>query len=298
MLAYMKQLLTDADLILALNVRFDEMTTAGYSLFDVPAMAATLIHSHPSDAELGKIYTADLPLHAGPNQMAALLAGLRLPVSAARTSWATAAREAYLGSFTAPQPPGDIDMRQIMAHLQAVLPDDAIITHGAGNFAMWPNKFFKFGRDARQLGPQSGSMGFGVTAALAAKAYDPDRFVLCFAGDGDFQMNGNELGAAMQAGLYPVFIILNNASYGTIRMHQERTYPERVSGTDIVNPDFAALARAYGIHGEAVTHTGEFAAAFERASASPTGGVIELQIETEALSPRATISGLRAAAKS
>ena len=298
MLAYMKQLLTDADLILALNVRFDEMTTAGYSLFDVPGMAATLIHSHASDAELGKIYTADLPLHAGPNQMAALLAGLRLPVSAARTSWATAAREAYLGSFTAPQPPGDIDMRQIMAHLQAVLPDDAIITHGAGNFAMWPNKFFKFGQEARQLGPQSGSMGFGVTAALAAKAYDPDRFVLCFAGDGDFQMNGNELGAAMQAGLYPVFIILNNASYGTIRMHQERTYPERVSGTDIVNPDFAALARAYGIHGEAVTHTGEFAAAFERASASPTGGVIELQIETEALSPRATISGLRAAAKS
>ena len=298
MLGYMKQLLTDADLILALNVRFDEMTTAGYSLFQSPKMAATLIHSHASDAELGKIYTADLPLHAGPNQMAALLADLALPASPARTQWATSAREAYLASFTAPQPPGDIDMRQIMAHLQAVLPADAIITHGAGNFAMWPNKFFKFGRDARQLGPQSGSMGFGVTAALAAKAHDPDRFVLCFAGDGDFQMNGNELGAAMQAGLYPVFIILNNATYGTIRMHQERTYPWRVSGTDIVNPDFSALARAYGIHGERVTRTDEFAAAFQRACASPTGGVIELPIATEALSPRATIAGLRAAAKS
>jgi acetolactate synthase-1/2/3 large subunit len=141
-------------------------------------------------------------------------------------------------------------------------------------------------------------MGFGVPAAIAAKAHDPSRFVLCFAGDGDFQMNGTELGAAMQAGLAPVFIVLNNSSYGTIRMHQERTYPERVSGTDIVNPDFAALAKAYGMHGETVLKTADFADAFERSRNAPKGAVIEIRIPTEAISPRATVSGLRAAARS
>ena len=139
---------------------------------------------------------------------------------------------------------------------------------------MWPNKFFKFGQEARQLAPQSGSMGFGVTAALAAKAYDPDRFVLCFAGDGDFQMNGTELGTALQAGLNPVILIINNSSYGTIRMHQERHYPARVSGTEIVNPDYMAIATAYGFHGERVTRTEEFAAAWERACAAPSGANI------------------------
>ncbi len=298
MLGYMKDLLGKADLILALNVRFGEMTTGAYSIFETPRMAARLIHSHASDRELGKIYVADLPLHAGPNRMAAALADLRLDEKASRTAWATENRAAYLDSFGAPQQPGDVDMREIMAYLQNVLPDDAIITHGAGNFAIWPNKFMKFGASARMLGPQSGTMGFGVPAAIAAKAHDPSRFVLCFAGDGDFQMNGTELGAAMQAGLAPVFIVLNNSSYGTIRMHQERTYPERVSGTDIVNPDFAALAKAYGMHGETVLKTADFADAFERSRNAPKGAVIEIRIPTEAISPRATVSGLRAAARS
>jgi len=294
--SYMKQLLRDADLIIAVNIRFGEATTDGYALFDAPRMTAQLIHSHASDDEIGKIYTADLPLHAGPNRMAAALAGLSAGQPDGRADWYDAARAAYLQSLLPPAQPGDVDMGVITAHIQAQLPDDAIITHGAGNFAIWANKFMQFGRDQRLLGPQSGSMGFGVPAALAAKALDSSRFVLCFAGDGDFQMNGTELGTALQAGLHPVILILNNSSYGTIRMHQEREYPARVSGTEIVNPDYVALAGAYGFHGERVTRTDDFAAAYARALAAPAGAIIEIVIDTEAIAPRSTISDLRAAA--
>ena len=293
---YMKSLLHEADLILAVNIRFGELTTDGYSLFTAPRMAATLIHSHASDDEIGKIYAPDLPIHAGPNAMAAALATIDLSDSAARTAWYKAARADYLASLTAPAQPGDVDMSVITAQIQETLPADAIVTHGAGNFAIWPDKFLSYGRDQRLLGPQSGSMGFGLPAALAAKVHDPSRFVLCFAGDGDFQMNGNELGTALQSGLNPVILIINNSSYGTIRMHQERHYPARVSGTEIVNPDYMAIAAAYGFHGERVTRTDEFAAAYERACAAPAGAIVEIVTATEAISPRTTISAFRAAA--
>jgi len=294
--AYMKTLLREADLILALNIRFGEATTDGYALFDAPKMKADLIHSHASDDEIGKIYTADLPVHAGPNAMATALSALVLPDKASRSAWCRAARRSYRGSLAAPAQPGDVDMGVITAHIQATLPDDAIVTHGAGNFSIWPNKFLSYGRDQRMLGPQSGSMGFGLPAALAAKVHDPSRFVLCFAGDGDFQMNGNEMGTALQSGLNPVILIINNSSYGTIRMHQEREYPARVSGTEIVNPDYMAIAAAYGFHGERVTATDQFAAAYERARAAPSGAIVEIVTATEAISPRTTISALRAAA--
>jgi acetolactate synthase-1/2/3 large subunit len=188
-------------------------------------------------------------------------------------------------------------MGDVMAHIRDVIPDDAIITNGAGNFAIWPNKFLKFGPKARLLAPQSGAMGYGVPAAIAAKAHDPKRFVLCFAGDGDFQMNGNELGSAMQAGLQPVILIVNNGTYGTIRMHQERHYPERVSGTELANPDFVTLAKAYGFYGETVEKTADFADAFARALASDTGAVLDLVISTEAITPRQTIDDLRSAGR-
>lgn len=293
---YMKAFLREADLILALNIRFGEATTDGYTLFDAPRMAAQLIHSHASDDEIGKIYAPDLPVHAGPNAMAAALAGMVLPESKARTEWCRKARGEYLASLVAPAQPGDVDMGVITAHIQDRLPDDAIITHGAGNFSIWPNKFLAYGPGQRMLGPQSGSMGFGVPAALAAKVCDPARFVLCFAGDGDFQMNGNELGTALQTGLNPVILIINNSSYGTIRMHQERHYPHRVSGTAIVNPDYLAIAAAYGFHGERVTRTKDFAVAYERACAAPNGAIVEIITSTEAISPRTTISALRDAA--
>jgi acetolactate synthase-1/2/3 large subunit len=294
---YMKTLLRDADLILALNIRFGEATTDGYSLFTAPRMSATLIHSHASDDEIGKIYAPEMPIHAGPNAMAMALATIDLPPKSSRTVWRETARADYLASLTAPEQSGDVDMGAITARIQATLPANAIVTHGAGNFSIWPNKFLSYGRDQRMLGPQSGSMGFGLPAALAAKVHDPSRFVLCFAGDGDFQMNGNELGTALQAGLDPVILIINNSSYGTIRMHQERHYPARVSGTEIVNPDYMAIATAYGFHGERVTRTEEFAAAWERACAAPSGAIVEIVTATEAISPRTTISDLRAAAR-
>ena len=294
--ASMKTLLRDADLIIAVNIRFGEATTEGYTLFDTPKMAAKLVHSHASDDEIGKIYVADLPRHAGPNRMAAALDNLVADRPAGRAGWYADARTAYLESLVPPPQPGDVDMGIITAQIQARLPADAIITHGAGNFSIWANKFMQYGRDQRLLGPQSGSMGFGLPAALAAKAHDSGRFVLCFAGDGDFQMNGAELGTALQAGLHPVILILNNSSYGTIRMHQERAYPARISGTEIVNPDYVALAGAYGFHGERVTRTDDFAAAFERALDAATGAIVEIVIDTEAIAPRTTISALREAA--
>ena len=291
--ASMKTLLRDADLIIAVNIRFGEATTDGYTLFDTPKMAAKLVHSHASDDEIGKIYVADLPLHAGPNRMAAALDNLVADRPAGRAGWYADARTAYLESLVPPPQPGDVDMGIITAQIQARLPADAIITHGAGNFSIWANKFMQYGCDQRLLGPQSGSMGFGLPAALAAKAHDSGRFVLCFAGDGDFQMNCAELGTGMQAGLYPIVLIVNNGSYGTIRMHQERNYPHRVSGTELQNPDFAGLARSYGFYGETVETTDQFAAAFERAMQSKTGAVLNLIVATEAITPRQSIDDLR-----
>jgi acetolactate synthase-1/2/3 large subunit len=183
-----------------------------------------------------------------------------------------------------------------MAHLRDVLPPDVILTNGAGNFTVWPNKFFAFGPQARLLAPQSGAMGYGLPAAIAARIAAPDRLVVCFAGDGDFQMNLQELATAAQYGAQPVVLILNNGTYGTIRAHQERHFPGRVSGTDLVNPDFVALARAFGFHAERVETTADFAAAFVRARASQSGAVLDLAISAEALTPRQTLGQMRAAA--
>ncbi|MFZ1513556.1 MAG: thiamine pyrophosphate-dependent enzyme, partial [Tabrizicola sp.] len=193
--------------------------------------------------------------------------------------------------------PSPVDMGPVMAHVRAVLPKDAILTNGAGNFTVWPNKFYKFGPKARLLAPQSGAMGYGVPAAVAAKLAFPDRTVVCFAGDGDFQMTCQELGTAMQAGAQPVILILNNGIYGTIRAHQERSYPARVSGTTLENPDFVLLAQSYGFHAERVERTEDFPAAFARARASRTGSVLELVISPEALTPRQTLSQMRATAE-
>ena len=287
-----KALIREADVILAINVRFGEMTTDGYTLLSVPVPEQTLIHVHGSDREIGKIYQPTLGIHAGPNALAAALQ----PVTGEWSDWRSNARKGYEASMDAPAQPSPVDMAAVMHHLRQVLPDDAILTNGAGNFAVWPNKFFKFGSKARLLAPQSGAMGYGVPAAIAAKVAHPGRTVVCFAGDGDFQMTCPELGTAMQAGAQPVILILNNGTYGTIRAHQERTYPARVSGTTLQNPDFSGLARAYGFHAERVETTEDFAAAFARALASPTGAVLDLNISAEALTPRQTLSQMRAAA--
>ncbi|EKD61718.1 MAG: hypothetical protein ACD_54C00130G0001, partial [uncultured bacterium] len=292
MLPHVKALIRDADVILAVNVRFGEMTTDGYTLLAVPSPVQKLIHVHGSDREIGKIYQPVLGIQAGPNGCAAAL----VPVRGGWGAWRAKARAAFEASFDAPVQPSPVDMVAAMAHLRGLLPDDVILTNGAGNFTVWPNKFFKFGAKARLLAPQSGAMGYGVPAAIAAKLAFPDRVVVCFAGDGDFQMNCQELGTAMQAGAQPIILIVNNGIYGTIRAHQERNYPARVSGTTMQNPDFVALARAYGYHAERVARTEDFAAAFDRALASDSGAVLDLDISPEAITPRQTLSQMRAAA--
>ncbi len=290
---HVKRLIREADVILALNLRFGEMTTDGYTLLDVPTPKQTLIHVHASDAELGKIYRPAIGLQAGPNAFAAALS----PVTGSWSGWRATARADYLASLQVGPLPSPVDMGVCTAHLRDVLPADAIVTNGAGNFAVWPNKFLQYGPRSRLLAPQSGAMGYGVPAAIAAKVAHPDRLVVCFAGDGDFQMTSQELATAKQANAQPVILILNNGIYGTIRAHQEREFPARVSGTDMVNPDFVALAQAYGFHAERVEATDDFPAAFARAIASPSGAVLDLAISAEALTPRASLSAIRAAAQ-
>ena len=292
MVAHVKNLIRDADVILAVNVRFGEMTTDGYTLLSVPQPRQKLIHVHGSDREIGKIYVPAIGIHAGPNAFAKTLT----PVKGPWAEWRAAARKAYEGTFSAPVQPGPVDMVAVSAWLRETLPADVILTNGAGNFTVWPNKFFKFGPQARLLAPQSGAMGYGLPAAIAAKVAFPERTVVCFAGDGDFQMNCQELGTAMQAGAQPIVLILNNGIYGTIRAHQERHYPARVSGTSLENPDFVTLAKAYGFHAERVESTQEFAAAFGRALNSATGAVLDIAISPDALTPRQTLSQMRQAA--
>jgi len=288
--AGVRKTMAEADVILALNTRFGEISTEGYTLFQVPVPAQKIIHVHGSIAEIGKIYVPTIGIPAGPNAFVAALT----PVKGDWAEWRARARADYEATFALPKQPSPVDMVEVTAHLNKVLPEDAILTNGAGNFTIWPNKFFKFGPKARLLAPQSGAMGYGLPAAVAAKVACPDRTVICFAGDGDFQMNCQELGTAMQAGAQPIVLILNNGTYGTIRAHQERNYPARVSGTDLENPDFTGLARAYGFHAERVETTADFAAAFDRALASKTGAVLDLNISPEALTPRVTLSQMRA----
>ena len=291
--AHVKALVREADVILAINTRFGEMTTDGYTLLDVPVPVQRLIHVHASDREIGKVYQPTLGIQAGPNAFAAALR----PVTGGWAAWRAQGRAAWDAGFDLPPQPSPVDMGPVMAHVRAVLPKDAILTNGAGNFTVWPNKFYKFGPKARLLAPQSGAMGYGVPAAVAAKLAFPDRTVVCFTGDGDFQMTCQELGTAMQAGAQPVILILNNGIYGTIRAHQERSYPARVSGTTLENPDFVLLAQSYGFHAERVERTEDFPAAFARARASRTGSVLELVISPEALTPRQTLSQMRATAE-
>lgn len=290
MLPHVARLVREADVVLAINIRFGEMTTGAYTLFDAPNPAQKIIHTHSSDLEIGKIYQPSVGIQAGPNAVAGALE----PVTGAWLDWKTTARADYEASQIAPQQCSPVDMSVVMQHLTEVLPEDAILTNGAGNFAIWPNKHFSYGPKQRLLAPQSGAMGYGLPAAVAAQIVHPDRTVICFAGDGDFQMNCQELATAAQAGARPIVLILNNGIYGTIRAHQERHYPDRVSGTTMsTNPDFAALARAYGFHGERVQKTKDFEAAFERALASQTGAVLDLNISAEALTPRKTLSQIR-----
>ena len=293
MMRHVERLIAEADLILAVDVRFDEMMTKAYTLFDMPDAVQHIVHVHPSDRELGKVVHADVPIQATGEQFWTAIAGAELNVPEGRVDWCSQARADFVAALRAPTQPGDLDMAEVMVWLQEHLPPNVIITNGAGNFSAWPNKYFAFGPEARLLAPQSGSMGYGLPAAIAAKVSEPDRTVVAFVGDGEIQMTIQELGSAAQCGAQPIVLIFNNGMYGTIRMHQEGTYPARVSGTEITNPDFVAIGKAYGFHSERVQKTSEFAAAFQRAEESSTGAIIELMMSPEQLTATRSVDDLR-----
>jgi acetolactate synthase-1/2/3 large subunit len=283
----------EADLLLVVGPRLGEMTTSAYTLVEPPAPVQTLVHVHAGAEELGRVYRAELPILSGMGEFAAAVRDLR--VEPRWRDWAAAARADY-EEWQQPGPmPGALDLSACMVQLRERVPD-AIVTNGAGNFSAWVHRFWRWREYPTQLAPTSGAMGYGVPAAVAAKAFAPDRTVICFAGDGDFLMSGQELATAAQYDLPIVVLLVNNGMYGTIRMHQERHYPGRVVGTELMNPDFAAYARAFGAHGETVTQTSEFAPALERSLAAGTSALIELQIDPDAINPRITLSAIRAEA--
>jgi acetolactate synthase-1/2/3 large subunit len=286
----------DADLVLAVGGRLGDVATRGYSLLDVPRPRQTLVHVHPDPSELGSVYEPDLAIVSALPEFVAAARALE-PVASPRREWTEAARADYLAGLRHRAMPGDLDLGEAMAVLRERLPEDAIIASGAGNFTVWAHRFYVFSVYPSQLAPRSGAMAYGVPAALAAKALHPERTVVCLAGDGDFLMSGQELATAVQYGLAIVVLVVNNRMYGTIRMHQERLYPHRVVGTDLVNPDFAAYAASFGAHGEVVERTEDFEAALERALAAGRPSLVELRVDPEGISPCQTITEIREAAR-
>jgi acetolactate synthase-1/2/3 large subunit len=284
----------EADVLLVIGERLGEITTSGYTLLDVPAPRQRLIHVHAEPGELGRVYQPTLAIAAAPG---AFLAAMNREPPLNADAWRTSVESAHadFAAWQAPRPvPGELDMVEVVAWLDAHLPADAILTNGAGNYTVWLHRFYRYRSFRTQLGPYSGAMGYGVPAAIAAKALHPERIVVSWNGDGCFLMNGQELATAVQYGLAVIFVVVDNGMYGTIRMHQERNYPARVSGTDLKNPDFAALARAYGAHAETVAAAAEFGPAFERARDSGKPALLHLKLDPQALTVNASLDALRA----
>lgn len=286
--------LARADLVLALGTRLGDPVTGSYELLDPAGFDARLVHVHPSPDELGHVYRADVAIALPAPELLGKLARVQ-GKPGGWGAWTREARAEYEAWQEQKDTPGAVKMERVVRWLSDHLPADAIVTNGAGNYAAWVHRYFRYKGFKGQLAPTSGSMGYGFPAAVAASLQHPDRVVVCMAGDGCFQMTLNEMSTAVQFGAKPIVVVANNGRYGTIRMHQERTYPGRISGTMLANPDYAALARAYGGHGERVEHGAEFAGAFERALASGLPSVIELVMDEDALSPGLTLSGLREA---
>ena len=285
-----------ADLLLVAGARLGEATTGGYTIVRPPVPAQTLIHVHPGAEELGRVYQPALGINAGMKHFAAEAAALDAPDSVPWGAWRQAARDDYL-AFLRPHPvPGDVQTGEIVAWLSDRLPEDAILCNGAGNYNSWLHRNFVFKGYRTQIGATSGSMGYGTPAAIAASLAEPERIVVNWTGDGCFLMHGQELATAMQYGAKVVNIVVNNSMLGSIRIHQERDYPTRVSATALRNPDFVALAEAYGLHGETVRTTDEFAPAFERCVAAGRSSLIDLEVSPDAGSTSRSISQIRDAA--
>ncbi|MBP1844942.1 acetolactate synthase-1/2/3 large subunit [Rhizobium petrolearium] len=284
----------DADLLVLLGSRMSEMPSSSYTLIDIPYPKQKLVHIFPDPEELGRIYRPDLAICAAPAEFVAALQELEAPASPAWADHTASMHESYLKWSTPPETgPGPVKMGPIMQWLEENLPDDAIFTNGAGNYATWLHRFHRFRKYNTQSAPTSGSMGYGLPAAVAAKQLFPQREVVCFAGDGCFMMHGQEFITAVRYGLPIITVLVNNGIYGTIRMHQEREYPGRVSATDLVNPDFVAYAKAFGGYGELVERTEDFGPAYLRARASGKPAIIEVKLDPEAITPARTLTQIR-----
>jgi acetolactate synthase-1/2/3 large subunit len=295
----------EADLLIAIGPRLGEMTTSGYSLLASPVPKQRLVHFHADAEELGSVYQAELMINSGAQQACAMLAAMA-PVDPSAWKSTVIEARAELAAYQE-RPPifkdgkAPLDLWQVVQDLMAAVPKDTIITNGAGNYASWAHRFYRYGGMRTQLAPTNGAMGYGVPAGVAAKIVDPARTVVTFAGDGEYMMNGQELATAVQYKAGVIIIVFNNNMFGTIRMHQERDYPGRVSGTTLHNPDFAALALAYGAHGEVVNSTAEFGPALARALAHTRGqslpAVIELRYDGNLITPNATLETIRKTAE-
>lgn len=285
----------DADLIIAIGPRLGEMTTGGYTLLKAPKTHQKLVHIHASAEELNRVYQADLAIHSTMNAAARGLEVLTAPNDVAWSDWTRLAHDGYLDNLQPQTLPGDIDMPAIVAMLQKHLPADAVLTNGAGNFASWMHRFYQHHGLVKghktQLAPTVGAMGYGVPAGIAANLLT-GRLAFTIAGDGDFLMNGQELATAVQHGGKSIIVLLNNGMYGTIRMHQEREYPEHVTGSQLHNPDFAALAQAYGYVGVRIHQTDEFEPTFLAALSRPQGTLIEIILDPEVITTRGTLSAI------
>jgi len=287
------QRVRDADVLLVVGDRLGDVTTGGYTLLESPQPRQALIHVYPDAAEIGRVFAPALAVVSDPGEFLAAIE----PVEGSAWADSTAlARERYLDWSTPQGGPWRLDLATVVSQVAARLGGEALLVDDAGNFSAWVSRFTPFHRYRSQLMPVSGAMGYAVPAAVAAKLLEPERVVVAFVGDGGFQMSALELATAAQEGAAIIVIVVNNGIYGTIRMFQERRYPGRVVATKLRNPDFAALARACGAHGETVERTEDFLPAFERALAAPHAAVLDLRVEAEAITPVATIAQIRAAA--
>ena len=293
------QSIRDSDLVIAIGARLGEMTTSGYSLLSVPQPAQKLVHIHPCADELHRVYRADLAICAPVDRAARSLQDLTPPAALAWVEWTRAVHADYEANVLPQALPGlkdisegVVDMPAVVDALQRRLPADAVLTNGAGNFASWLHRYFRYHGMAKgfktQLAPTNGAMGYGIPAAVAA-SLTTTRVVFNITGDGDFLMNGQELATAAQYGGKLIVLLLNNGFYGTIRMHQEREYPRNISGTTLVNPDFCTFARSFGMHAEQVTSAEAFDAALVEALARPSGTLLEIRLSPEVISTRTTL---------
>ena len=288
----------EADLLLVVGARLGEMTTSGYTLVEAPRPKQKLIHIYADPDELGRVYQADLPLAAAVDRFAAAARKAAPADAGAWAEWRASARRDYLENMKpTPGLPGPVDMTQIMAEIQGRVGDDAIITIDAGNFSGWPQRFFKYSKFPSQVAPTSGAMGYSVPAAIAARQTCPNRPVIGFVGDGGFMMSGQEFATAMHYGIDPVIIVVNNNAYGTIRMHQERDYPDRTIATGLTNPDFAKWAESFGAFGATVERTEDFAAVFDAALGAGRIALIEIRLDVEVITTRTTLSAIRDAGR-